>query len=88
MAAVFVVVAASLTFPDPASAAASFDQSRDISSLPYLGQFEFGQHDVKGHVYQVCTYDHEVYEVDEMDWRITYECTPTNEPAFLTTLPD
>ena len=53
MAAVFVVVASSLTFPDPASAAASFDQSRDISSLPYLGQFEFGQHDVKGHVYQV-----------------------------------
>ena len=53
VAAVFVVVAASFTFPDPASAAASFDQSRDISSLPYLGQFEFGQHDVKGHVYQV-----------------------------------
>ena len=53
MAAVFLLAAASLTFPDPASAAASFDQSRDISSLPYLGQLEFGQHDVKGHVYQV-----------------------------------
>ena len=53
MAAVFVLVAASFILPDPASAAASFDQSRDISSLPYLGEFEFGMHDVKGHVYQV-----------------------------------
>ena len=79
MAAVFVLVAASFIFffilPDPA--AASFDQSRDISSLPYLGKFEFGQHDVKGHVYQVHT-------------STTHECMHihTNEPAFLTTLPD
>ena len=55
MAAVLIFVAAaflSFLLPDPA--AASFDNSRDISSLPYLGRFEFGQqHRVKGHVYQV-----------------------------------
>ena len=55
MAAVFVFVAAFFVFfillPDPA--AASFDQSRDVSLLPYLGKFEYNQHNVKGHVYQV-----------------------------------
>ena len=56
MAAAFAFVASIfliflLLLPDHASA--SFHQSRDIAFLPYLGKFEFGQHDVKGDVYQV-----------------------------------
>ena len=54
MVAVFAsVTSIFFIFLLPDSASASFHQSRDIAFLPYLGKFEFGQHDVKGDVYQV-----------------------------------